>query len=181
VADKDVATALGKLLVDESVPSNTRESSLPGLQQLGPKAVKFALPFLRKALKDYSPDPCRVIETIAIAGPEVKEAVPDLIKALRDKEGNYQVRVAAATALGQIGSAAAEAIPALKEAMMNDPGPPDSFTIAGTTGPRGTGEPVSITLARPPRTPAEKPPKDKEPPPLTEAVQEAIKKIKGKK
>jgi uncharacterized protein (TIGR03067 family) len=50
-------------------------------------------------------------EALAEIGPPAKDAVPDLIKALKDPE--HFVRGAAARALGSIGPAAADAVPAL--------------------------------------------------------------------
>jgi HEAT repeat protein len=55
---------------------------------------------------------------LAEIGPPAKDAVPDLIKALKDPE--HFVRGAAARALGSIGPAAVDALPALA-AMLEDP------------------------------------------------------------
>ena len=50
--------------------------------------------------------------------PEAHEAIPALIKALRDKES--YVRQWSATALGAIGPIAQAAVPALTEALLDD-------------------------------------------------------------
>ena len=49
--------------------------------------------------------------TLGLIGPEAKDAVSALIRALRDKNG--WVRASAASALGYIGEGAKEAVPAL--------------------------------------------------------------------
>ena len=48
-------------------------------------------------------------------GPAAKDAVPALIKALKDKD--FNVRRSAAAAVGKIGPAAKDAVPALIEAL----------------------------------------------------------------
>jgi HEAT repeat protein len=84
------------------------------VQQLGPKAAETTSALIA-ILK--SPDPLvrqHSVMALGQIGPEAaKTAVPDLTSALSDSE--YNVRRAAADALGRFGPAAASAIPELEK------------------------------------------------------------------
>jgi HEAT repeat protein len=69
-----------------------------------------------------NPDPkvrSRAADALAELGPEAKDAVPLLIKALQDDK-NIGLRVAVAKALWRVGSEAKDAVPALADALRDD-------------------------------------------------------------
>ena len=78
------------------------------------------LPILIQAIKDKQTRK-DAVNVLRVIGPAAKEAIPDLVKALKD-EDKY-VRYLAAFALRRIGPAAKDAIPALSEALVDEYGP----------------------------------------------------------
>ena len=126
-------TAESSRMKDESW--GTRCSVAEALGLIGPDA-KDAVPALVEALKDNNdgvrryeetwlhpkkedgPSRLRrsIVEALGRIGPEAKEAVPLIVRSLKD-DYDPNVRVAAVEALGEIGSEATEAVPALVEAL----------------------------------------------------------------
>ena len=85
---------------------------------LGPEARKDAVPGLMKILEDPKASKRgdlvnRAIDALWIIGPDAKDAVPLLLRAL--KNDNERVRLRAAETLGKIGANPAEVVPALCE------------------------------------------------------------------
>jgi HEAT repeat protein len=83
------------------------------------KDLKNTLPVLIEGLNSSNFEAWdQAIETIEATGPEAKDAVPALIKVLKDKDvGNTQTQGGAARALGKIGPEAKAAVPALIAAL----------------------------------------------------------------
>jgi HEAT repeat protein len=79
-----------------------------------------ALPALPALIAVLDEPLCRsdVIQYLQDRGPQAKDAVPALVKCLKDKD--FNVTSAAAWALGAIGPAASDAVPALTEALEGD-------------------------------------------------------------
>jgi HEAT repeat protein len=99
-----------------------REGAARGLYGFAPKAQK-AIPALCEALRDSDAFVRQYVATAlerlaSIFGPILKVAVPGLTDLLKDDD--FVVREWAAHALGSIGASAKAAIPALKEAAMED-------------------------------------------------------------
>jgi HEAT repeat protein len=125
---------LGQALSDRSL--RVRHEVINLLGRMGP-AAEETVPALVETLKQPSLRP-RVIEVLGRIGPRAKGAVPALVEAL--KEGppgdikqeieispgfgqgvvHESVRLRAVIALGQIGSEAKDALPALIEAYRDD-------------------------------------------------------------
>ncbi len=78
------------------------------------KRIEHSVPSLVKTLSEDKDPNMRywAAESLGKFGPEAQAAVPDLVAALKDE--SKMVRMAAAYALGEIGSA--DAAPALREA-----------------------------------------------------------------
>ena len=130
---KDAVPALVEALKDENI--NVRRYAAGALGQIGSNA-KEAVSALVQALKDNNdgvrryeetwlhpkkedgPSRLRrsIVEALDRIGPEAKEAVPLIVRSLKD-DYDPNVRVAAAEALGEIGSEAKEAVSALVEAL----------------------------------------------------------------
>ena len=130
---KDAVPALVEALKDENI--NVRRYAAGALGQIGSNA-KEAVSALVQALKDNNdgvrryeetwlhpkkedgPSRLRrsIVEALGRIGPEAKEAVPLIVRSLKD-DYDPNVRVAAVEALGEIGSEATEAVPALVEAL----------------------------------------------------------------
>jgi HEAT repeat protein len=101
--------------------------------QTGPTDSAKGLSRLMAALKDrsYWPDQYRAANALGELGPAARDAVPALAEALKDPE--YWVRMAAARALGKVGSLSAtpKALAALKAAAKDkDPEVRDAVTLA---------------------------------------------------
>jgi HEAT repeat protein len=81
-----------------------------------PRKVDYSVASLRKTLREDKDPNMRywAAESLGHYGPKAKEAVPDLIEALKDE--NRLVRMGAGYALAEIGPDAADALPALQEA-----------------------------------------------------------------
>ncbi|HJZ58107.1 MAG TPA: HEAT repeat domain-containing protein [Gemmataceae bacterium] len=79
-----------------------------------PRQVEYSVPSLVKTLKEDKDPNMRywAAETLGRFGPEAQSAVPDLVTALKDE--HKMVRMGAAYALGEIGSA--DAVRPLQEA-----------------------------------------------------------------
>jgi len=108
VKSKDVMPALMGMTNDEDL--SVRAHVARAFGRIGPAAV----PGLIRMLGDKTVT-CEAARALGDLGPAAKDAVPQLIQALKDKRAN--VRQFAATALGQIGPAAREAIPSLTDAL----------------------------------------------------------------
>src|SRR5262249_51450639 len=80
------------------------------------RKVEHSVPSLRKTLREDKDLNMRywAAEALGQFGPQAKEAVPDLVEALKDEDKT--VRMGAGYALAEIGADAADAVPALQEA-----------------------------------------------------------------
>lgn len=110
-AARTAAPALYAALKEDREPE-VRSQCGKALAQIGP----HALPFLLQGLDDKD----RVVRSwsvraVGLIGPEAKEAVGPLTKALKDSQAG--IRGGAAQALGEIGPAAEASAPALIEAL----------------------------------------------------------------
>ena len=113
------AYALGEMNCEGSVfdlckalfdtDASVRQRAALALQQIGPAALPGLQELMDRA--DNVSLRYEAIQALAIVGLQAKEALPLLIKALKDPEP--QLRGAAARGLGRLGEAAVEAIPAL--------------------------------------------------------------------
>jgi HEAT repeat protein len=74
-----------------------------------------AVPSLVQSLAAGGPNSDRIIDTLAKIGPGAKDAIPALVSSLKHK--NWKIRYAAATALGDIGPAASDAVAPLTIAL----------------------------------------------------------------
>jgi serine/threonine protein kinase len=109
---------LADLLKDERV--KIRRKAVSGLEQLGTNA-SVATPHLILALEDSDPEgEVRWYATIAIGkiGLPAKQAIPSLIKRLRDEKSG--IRAYSSWALGKMGSEAKDAIPVLLETLRDE-------------------------------------------------------------
>ena len=116
------------LLKDERV--KIRRKAVSALEQLGTNA-SAATPQLILALEDSDPEgDVRWYATIAIGkiGLPAKEAIPSLIKRLRDEKSG--IRAYASWALGKMGLEAKDAIPVLLETLRAENNG-DAFLLAG--------------------------------------------------
>jgi HEAT repeat protein len=87
-----------------------RPFAMKALMRIDPIQARTFVPTLMTGLKDRNPDERRcAAKSLAMMGPDAKEAIPALIDKLNDPD----VRVDAADALGRIGPAARQAVPAL--------------------------------------------------------------------
>jgi RNA polymerase sigma factor (sigma-70 family) len=123
---KAATPKLLEAVVKDAAP-RCRRQALAALKFVKPDA-KTVVPTLREALRDEDPDlRLNAISFLGELGPEAKEAVPDLIAALKkvkdDKDRSERLRII--DVLGNMGPAAKEAIPVLTEMMSrigsNDP------------------------------------------------------------
>lgn len=125
-------------IVIDVMASMELKSATPDLAQccaeavavMGPHAAD-AVPFLARALYREYPSAVFVdcIEALTAIGEAAGKAVPALVSAVEDRlyrpwgasdADRVKVRIGAATALGRIGSAAAAALPALRDAERSD-------------------------------------------------------------
>jgi HEAT repeat protein len=109
----------------EGKKATARVGAVSALMQMGPKA-KDAVPALIEALKELKDSHSRdrrdfVASTLGVIGSEAKAAVPALAAILLDKRESPTLRNACLYALANIGSAAREALPAIREELKNDP------------------------------------------------------------
>jgi HEAT repeat protein len=109
--DKAAVAPLRQALLDPD--SEVRANAALALSNIGGKNALAALPLLRNAMRTSVDVDLRRQAAVAIRniGPEAKDAVPDLVEALRDPD--EETRTNAALALGGIGENAASAVPAL--------------------------------------------------------------------
>src|SRR4029077_1409805 len=113
----------GNLRVPGHDGGKTETAILWALRHIGPVAIKSSLPEIVRAMKE--PDGFaasdEAIDTLQTLGPD---AVPVLIEFLKDKDEKHRAitwnRDRIAFALGQIGPAARDAVPALTEARQDD-------------------------------------------------------------
>jgi HEAT repeat protein len=101
--------------------ASVRLAAALAIWRLGGNA-DHAVAILRQNLKNQGSYPLRVGAAVYLGniGPAAKEAIPDLIEALKDKDED--VREQAATALGKTGAEARPAVPALRLALQDDAG-----------------------------------------------------------
>jgi HEAT repeat protein len=113
------AAELGGVIEDRKVPAPVRENAAKWLHQAGDAGVKEIVRLL-----DTEDDSARRLAADAAvpAGRAARDAVPGLIKALRDKDADSGLRRSAAVALGAVGPDAAAAVGALVEALGADDG-----------------------------------------------------------
>jgi HD-GYP domain-containing protein (c-di-GMP phosphodiesterase class II)/serine/threonine protein kinase len=83
---------------------------------LDPQQVSRALPVLVREVERGSSESCLAIESLCRIGPDAREALPALVKAVRGRLSG-RARQLAITALGEIGSAARSAVPLLIETL----------------------------------------------------------------
>jgi HEAT repeat protein len=105
----------------KSKDSKVRLNAIKVLLSHGP--TKEAVPSFREALEDPEPSVAeRAAEGLGWIGPDAKEAVPTLIKRLKDPPSE-NFRVTAVAALGRIGPKAKAAVPLLIELIQQKEAP----------------------------------------------------------
>ena len=113
--EEEVAKYVKDLTNKDAAVRKSAADGIGKIAQVKASAAKPALQPLLDALKDSTPS-VRSAAALAVGRlDEPQEAVPALHKLLKD-EKEMSVRVAAARGLGQMGPAAKEALPALREA-----------------------------------------------------------------
>ena len=113
---KVAVPALIKALGDKALEVRMRAA-----QALGKIGDEAAAPALTKALKDHELVAIHAHYALAKITSKPQEHVPSLIEALKGKAEDWTVRSNAAEALGEIGPDAKAAVPALTEALGDDP------------------------------------------------------------
>jgi len=102
-----------------SFKKNQRWMAIHLLGSIGDGA-EAAVPFLRERLRSGDPMQCLAAsEALAKFGPDAKAAVPDLIELVKDVSGRRR-HSAVYDALGEIGAAAAPAVPILQERLATE-------------------------------------------------------------
>jgi HEAT repeat protein len=96
-----------------------RQTAATTLWGMGAKG-RAAVPDLATTVTEDAEPSVRLSAAMALGsiGPDAKDGVPALVRALKDRD--TEVRLQAAKALGAIGPAAQDAIPALSQAAKND-------------------------------------------------------------
>jgi len=140
---------LAAILVEEDINSDTWHRASEALQGVGPEA-RQALPSVIQALNHKEPIVRQTAATVlGNVGPQ-PGVVTALVNALACKDWQYgYVREAAAEALGKMGSAAGDAVPALSDAL------DDEFWFVreaaaealGGMGPQARGSVPALTCA----------------------------------
>ena len=101
------------------------------------------VPKLRELLSDESTEnPHRVAHALGKLGPQAKDAVSELIAALKNSES--RVRMAAAHALWKIGPEAEAAVPALVEAMKDKDNEVYLIAVAALGGIKANSDPTVV-------------------------------------
>ncbi len=107
---------LPPIVVEANSPTSSTDAAIEALAKIGVPA----LPRVKLLLQDPHPRVRqRGAEILAKMGPPARRAMNELIYLLNDQDTD--VRIAAAQALGSIGSEAASAVPALIEQVAHQP------------------------------------------------------------